>query len=150
MEIIDFKQDEALTIDKLNKELTNFFNKETLVINDTRAMIIPEVLPHIEFVCTYDQRILPMIENTNIIFSKPFSNDYLKYLNDFWLWVNNNIFLIDNDKNHTLWKNILLSTKIIENIKKHNFKYLIPFFVDENIEKLSQTLSTSDYEINVA
>ncbi|MBW7954731.1 ATP-grasp domain-containing protein [Candidatus Gracilibacteria bacterium] len=140
MKVIDFKQDESLVLEELNKELINFFNKETLVINDTRAMIIPEVLPHIEFVCTYDQRILPMIENTNIVFSKPFSKDYLKYLNDFGLGINNNIFLIDNNKNYTLGENILLSKELIENIKKHNFKYLIPFFVDENMEKLSNIL----------
>jgi hypothetical protein len=45
------------------------FTPDTLVLCDTRSLIKKEVLPHIPFVGYYDQRILPILSNTNIIFS---------------------------------------------------------------------------------
>jgi len=50
MQIINFLENENLVINNLKKYLKEFFHEESLVINDTRAAIIPEVLPYIEFV----------------------------------------------------------------------------------------------------
>lgn len=55
---------------KLILEALHFlFTTETLVLCDTRLLIKKEVLPHIPFVGYYDQRILPILSNTNIILS---------------------------------------------------------------------------------
>jgi hypothetical protein len=50
MEIINFIKNEALAIELLKNNLNEFINKDTLIINDTRGMIIPHVLQFIEFV----------------------------------------------------------------------------------------------------
>lgn len=140
MQILNFLNDKETTINLLKNHLDNFLNKETLIINDTRWMIIPSVLPFIEFVCTYDQRILPMISDTNIILTPPFNDNYLKYLNDFWLAKNIDITFVNNKKEMTLAKVILEKDDLIEKIKLKNYKKIVPFFVNQDMEDLSKKL----------
>lgn len=80
-QIINFISEPELSKKAIQDCLDEFFNKDTLVLNDTRLLIIPEVLPHIPFVGGYDQRILPILKNTNVIFSKPFSKKTHQYYN---------------------------------------------------------------------
>lgn len=141
MQIINFKTDEDLAINSLKINLEKFLDKDTLIINDTRLMIIPNVLPSIEFVCTYDQRILPMLKNTNIIFTYPFFQKIQDYYKNLWLIENVNILLIDNIKEITLTKNILQNKKLIEKLKSYKFKKIVPFCVNDDIDELSKILN---------
>lgn len=140
MQIINFKINEDWAIKWLKNNLEKFINKETLVINDTRWMIIPSVLPFIEFVCTYDQRIFSMLSNTNVIFTEPFSGELEDYYKSLWLteWVN--VLLTPNVKEITLAKNISLNKDFQAEIKKYGFKKIVPFFVNDDMQKLSDML----------
>lgn len=140
MEIIDFKSNEKKAIHTLLEQLDIFFWKDTLVINDTRWMIIPQVLPFIEFVCTYDQRILPILKNTNVIFTYPFDEKVLEYYLNLWLsdWVN--IILTENIKECTLAKNIAWNEDLLTKIQSYNFTKIVPFFVNNDMKELSEKI----------
>lgn len=140
MQIIDFITNEPQTIALLQSQIENFLNNETLVINDTRGMIIPSVLPFIEFVCSYDQRIFPLLKNTNVIFSYPFSFEVEEYYKKLWLTQNVNVFLIENQKEITLAKNIAQNKEFIEKLKSYHFKKIVPFFVNNDMQELSKIL----------
>lgn len=140
MQITNFITHEKETIGLLKSEIQNFFNKDALIINDTRWMIIPHVLPYIEFVWGYDQRIFSLLENTNVIFSKPFSKEIESYYNWFWLAKNVDITLVENQKEITLAKNISQNNILIQEIKQKNFKKIIPFFVNEDMDELAKIL----------
>lgn len=129
--------------------LDYFFNKETLILNDTRLLIIPEILPHIPFVGWYDQRILPILKNTTVIFSKPFSEATHHYYNNLGLSTNVEVLQIEN--NHTIshTENILWNSDLIQDLKSKWYKTLINFAIDPKVEKLAtmigaKTLVTSD------
>lgn len=140
MQIINFKDDEILAINTLKSCLEKFLDKETLVINDTRWMIIKSVLPFIEFVCTYDQRIFSMLKNTNVIFTNPFSKEIESYYKNLWLLENVNVILTENIKEITLAKNILENKELTEKLKSYNFKKIVPFFVNDDMDELSKIL----------
>lgn len=140
MKIINFKTDEDLAIKLLKNHLEKFLDKNTLVINDTRWMIIPSVLPSIEFVCTYDQRIFPILKNTNVIFSHPFFLEVQDYYRNLWLVENVNVILTDNIKEITLAKNIWQNKDLIQRLKSYNFKKIVPFFVNDDMDELSKIL----------
>lgn len=147
MQIINFKTDEDLAIKSLKTNLENFLNKDTLVINDTRWMIIPSVLPFIEFVCTYDQRVFSMLKNTNVIFTEPFSLEVQNYYKNLWLTQNVNVILTDNIKEITLAKNIGQNKDLVQKLKSYNFKKIVPFFVNDDMDELSKIL---DIPLNVS
>lgn len=140
MQIINFLTHETETIELLKSEIQNFLNQDTLIINDTRWMIIPSVLPFIEFVWGYDQRVLSILQNTNAIFSKPFSKEIETYYNSFWLAKDVNLMLIENKKEITLAKNISQNEIFRQEIKAKKFKKIVPFFVNEDMDELSQIL----------
>jgi len=140
MQIIDFITNEPQTIALLQSQIGNFLNNETLVINDTRGMIIPSVLPFIEFVCSYDQRIFPLLKNTNVVFSYPFSFEVEEYYKKLWLTQNVWVFLIENQKEITLAKNIAQNKEFIEKLKSYHFKKIVPFFVNNDMQELSKIL----------
>lgn len=140
MQIIDFKTDENRVIQWLKKNMETFLDKDTLVINDTRWMIIPSVLPFIEFVCTYDQRVFPILKNTNTIFTHPFSQELQDYYKRLWLVENVNVILTDNIKEITLAKNIWQNKQLIEKLKSYKFKKIVPFFVNDDMDELSKLL----------
>ncbi len=140
MQIINFLTHETETIELLKSEIQNFLNQDTLIINDTRWMIIPSVLPFIEFVWGYDQRVLSILQNTNVIFSKPFSKEIETYYKSFWLAKDVNVMLIENKKEITLAKNISQNEIFRQEIKAKKFKKIVPFFVNEDMDELSQIL----------
>ncbi len=140
MQIIDFITNEPQTIALLQSQIEKFLNNETLVINDTRGMIIPSVLPFIEFVCSYDQRIFPLLKNTNVVFSYPFSFEVEEYYKKLWLTQNVNVFLIENQKEITLAKNIAQNKEFIQKLKSYHFKKIVPFFVNNDMQELSKIL----------
>ncbi|MGE4444042.1 MAG: ATP-grasp domain-containing protein [Candidatus Altimarinota bacterium] len=140
MQIINFLTHETETIELLKSEIQNFLNQDTLIINDTRGMIIPSVLPFIEFVGGYDQRVLSILQNTNVIFSKPFSKEIETYYNSFGLAKDVNVMLIENKKEITLAKNISQNEIFRQEIKAKKFKKIVPFFVNEDMDELSQIL----------
>lgn len=147
MHIINFKTDETWAIQTLKICLENFLDKDTLVINDTRWMIIPSVLPFIEFVCTYDQRVFSMLKNTNVIFTEPFSLEVQNYYKNLWLIQNVNVILTDNIKEITLAKNIWQNKDLLEKLKSYKFKKIVPFFVNDDMDELSKIL---DVPLNVS
>ena len=106
-QIINFITDPEETKNAIHSCLDEFFNNDTLVLNDTRLLIIPEILPHIPFVGGYDQRILPILKNTTVIFSKPFSKSTHKYYNSLGLSNDVEIIEIDNNPIISLTENIL-------------------------------------------
>ena len=129
--------------------LDYFFNEETLILNDTRLLIIPEILPHIPFVGWYDQRILPILKNTTVIFSKPFSETTHQYYNNLGLSTNVEVLQIENNHAISLTGNILWNPELIQNLKSVWYKTLINFAIDPKVEKLAtiigaKTLVTSE------
>lgn len=140
MQIINFKTNEDWAIKSLKTNLENFLDTDTLVINDTRWMIIPSVLPFIEFVCTYDQRVFSMLKNTNVIFTHPFSLEVQDYYKNLWLIENVNVILTDNIKEITLAKNIWQNKELLEKLKSYNFKKIVPFFVNDDMDELAKIL----------
>lgn len=148
-QIINFITNPEETKIAIHECLDYFFNKETLILNDTRLLIIPEILPHIPFVGWYDQRILPILKNTTVIFSKPFSETTHQYYNNLGLSTNVEVLQIEN--NHTIshTENILWNPELIENLKSIWYKTLINFAIDPKVEKLAtmigaKTLVTSE------
>lgn len=77
--IVNFLDHEETTKIHLQNALKTFFNKNTLVLNDTRLSIKPDILPHIPFVGSYDQRILSILSNTTVVFSHPFYTESHQY-----------------------------------------------------------------------
>ena len=77
--IVNFLDHEEKTKIHLQNALKTFFNKNTLVLNDTRLSIKPDILPHIPFVGSYDQRILSILSNTTVVFSNPFYTESHQY-----------------------------------------------------------------------
>lgn len=140
MQIIDFITSESQTITLLQSQIEHFLDNDTLVINDTRGMIIPSVLPFIEFVCTYDQRIFSLLKNTNVIFTHPFSLEIQEYYKKLWLTQNVWVFLIENQKEITLAKNIAQNIEFIEKLKSYRFKKIVPFFVNNDMQELANIL----------
>lgn len=141
-QIINFISEPELSRKAIQDCLDEFFNKDTLVLNDTRLLIIPEVLPHIPFVGGYDQRILPILKNTNVIFSKPFSKKTHQYYNSLWLSTNVDIIEVDNVPEISLTENILRNTELIKNLKTQKYKTLINFAIDEKVEALAEMIGT--------
>lgn len=140
MQIMNLKADENEVIKTLKKSLETFLDQDTLIINDTRWMIIPSVLPFIEFVGTYDQRIFPILKNTNVIFTEPFSWEVWEYYKKLWLAQNVNVILTDNIKEITLAKNIWQNKDLVEKLQSYNFKKIVPFFVNDDMNELSKLL----------
>lgn len=141
-QIINFISEPELARKAIQDCLDEIFNKDTLVLNDTRLLIIPEVLPHIPFVGGYDQRILPILKNTNVIFSKPFSKKTHQYYNSLWLSMNVDIIEVDNIPEISLTENILWNTELIKNLKAQKYKTLINFAIDEKVEVLAEMIGT--------
>lgn len=140
MQILDFITDEQATIIALKKALWEYFTPKTLVINDTRGMIVSSVLPHIPFVWCYDQRILPILSHTSVVFSTPFSQEILAYYHTFWLAKEVEIFLTENNTSITLAKNISQNADLCNQIKQKGFQKIIPFFVNDDMQELSNIL----------
>ncbi len=115
--IVNFIENIEETKNCLRECLDEFFNKKTLVLNDTRLMIIPSVLPHIPFVGGYDQRVLPILKDTTVIFSKPFSEKTLHYYNSLGLSNNVDILQVDNIPEITLTENILSDKDLVGKIR---------------------------------
>lgn len=138
--IVNFIENIEETKNCLRECLDEFFNKNTLVLNDTRLMIIPSVLPHIPFVGGYDQRVLPILKNTTVIFSKPFSEKTLHYYNSLGLSNNIDILQVDNIPEITLTENILSDKDLVGKIRNKWFKRLINFWINENVEKLAESI----------
>ena len=118
MQIINFVTNATEAQKALQESLQENFNPDTLVINDTRLMIIPHVLPHIPFVGGYDQRILPILENTTVIFSKPFSELTHTYYNSLGLAKDVEVLEVENTPEITLTENILQNAELINQLKK--------------------------------
>lgn len=128
---------------ELPTALRSFFNPETLVLNDTRLLIIPEVLPHIPFVGSYDQRILPILSDTNFAISDPFYSDILEYFNRLGLSKNIHIHSFPNNPNISLTENILENPSYIQELKTRNYKTLINFSVDSRVEQLASEIGAT-------
>ena len=139
--MILFLNNKRKTIELLKSFLSVYLNKDTLIVNDTRSVIIKEVLPNIKFVWTYDQRILPICSNTNIVLSKPVYDNIIAYFNKLWLTKNVNIILTDNIYEKTLTEIILDNNHIINKIRNMNLKNLVTFFVDDATVALSKKLN---------
>ncbi len=147
--IVNFIKNPEETKISLIECMRAIFNKDTLVLNDTRLLIIPEVLPHIPFVGWYDQRILPILQNTTVIFSKPFSEITHNYYNSLDLSRNVEVLLVDNIPEISLTENILWNPELINRLKSTWYKTLINFAIDPKVEKLAtmigaKTLVTSE------
>lgn len=136
----NFLLDEVETISQLKIAIRNFFWWNKLVINDVRSSIKKEVLPHIEFVGTYDQRIIGILENTTMILAEPFHEEIITYYNKFWLCENVNIITIPNQHHLTLSEIIIENKNIKEKIQTWWFSKIIWFLPDEWLEKLSSEL----------
>ncbi len=126
--------------EELKGALRSFFNSETLILNDTRLLIIPEVLPHIPFVGWYDQRILPILSDTNFALSDPFYDDILHYFQRLGLSENVHIHSFENNPSISLTENILSNPSFIEELKQRNYKTLINFSVDSRVEQLASAI----------
>ncbi len=138
---ITFQSDPIICKKMLLEWLYFLFDKKTLIINDTRASIIPEVLPHIEFVGCYDQRILPILQDTSIVFSTPFFQEIQKYYQTFWLaqWVQ--VITIQNKKENTLGYLLLNNQNILSKIQSLWMKKILPFFINDDMQKISENLN---------
>gem|GEM_PF-1899536 len=127
----------------LNSYTKNYFNSESLILNDTRGVIITEVLPFIPFVGGYEQRILSILEDTHTVISAPFDAKILKYFKSLNCCENLDIEVIENVPSQTLTKILLNSQELLEKIRQKNLKYLVPFCVTEDTETLAQMLGLS-------
>lgn len=138
MQIANFIQQPKETGMCINEAINFFFNKDVLVLNDTRLLIIPSVLPHIPFVGSYDQRIMPILSNTTFIASDPLYPEIFKYLRTTMGLVNDvEILSIENNPNIPLTENILSNNSLIQELKEKKFKKVINCFVDERVEELA-------------
>jgi hypothetical protein len=123
--------------------LRTFFHPKTLVLNDTRLLIIPEVLPHIPFVGSYDQRILPILSDTNFAISDPFYSGILNYFNTLGLSKSVHIHSFPNNPNISLTENILENPSYIQELKARNYTTLINFSVDSRVERLASEIGAT-------
>ncbi len=138
--ILNFIHHSNVLEKEIPEVLWYFFNPETLVLNDTRLLIIPEVIPHIPFVGGYDQRILPILSNTHVVFSEPTNNGTLEYFQKLGLsqWVN--ILGIQNNPDISLTENILNTPDFLKTLREKSFKKIINFSIDARVEKLAKEI----------
>ncbi len=120
--------------------LENIFTPDTLVLCDTRLLIKKEVLPHIPFVWYYDQRILPILKNTNLIVADGVNESILNYFQSLGLAKNVKIFHVPNIPSNTLTEILLENKQTLSEIRTKNFKKLLSLFVDSNVETLAKEL----------
>lgn len=140
MKIQNFIEQPTETIASIDEAVWYFFNKDTLVLNDTRLLIIPSVLPHIPFVGSYDQRILPILSNTTLVISDPLYPEIFEYLHRMGLTNNVDIIWITNNISIPLTENILQDESILKKLRDKKFKKVINCFIDERVEELAHTI----------
>ena len=117
-----------------------FFNKNTLVLNDTRLSIKPDILPHIPFVGSYDQRILSILSNTTVVFSHPFYTESHQYFSSLWLSDDVEILTIENNHHISLTEHILSNEWFVSQLRDRNFQNLINFSINEHVEILAEKI----------
>ncbi|MBC7498184.1 ATP-grasp domain-containing protein [Candidatus Gracilibacteria bacterium] len=127
----------------ITQALHFLFTPDTLVLCDTRLLIKKEVLPHIPFVGYYDQRILPILSNTNIIISDGVDSDILSYFEGFGLCADVNIFAIPNNTDVTLTENILFHPETIRMLKNKNFTKIVSLSVNNDVENLAKQIGAN-------
>ncbi len=120
--------------------LIEMFNSDNLILNDTRLSIISEVLAHIPFVGGYDQRILPILRDTTVVFSNPFSETTHQYYKSLGLSKNVEVILINNNPEISLTENILQDTEVLASLRARWFKKLINFSINWTVEKLAKAI----------
>lgn len=107
LNIVNFFDHEEETKIYLRKGIRTIFNKQTLVLNDTRLMIKQDIIPHIPFVGSYDQRILPILSNTTVVFSDPFQRESHEYCVSLGLSRDVEVLTLSNNHHISLTENIL-------------------------------------------
>lgn len=140
MRIQNFIEQPVETVVSIREAMWYFFNKETLVLNDTRLLIIPSVLPHIPFVGSYDQRILPILSNTTLVISDPLYPEIFEYLDSMGFTNNVDVISITNNTSIPLTENILQDESILKKLRDKKFKKVINCFIDERVEELARTI----------
>lgn len=138
--IVNFLDHKEETKIHLQNALKTFFNKNTLVLNDTRLSIKPDILPHIPFVGSYDQRILSILSNTTVVFSHPFYTESHQYFSSLWLSDDVEILTIENNHHISLTEHILSNEWFVSQLRDRNFQNIINFSVNEHVEILAEKI----------
>ena len=138
--VVNFLDHKEETKIHLQNALKTFFNKNTLVLNDTRLSIKPDILPHIPFVGSYDQRILSILSNTTVVFSHPFYAESHQYFSSLWLSDDVEILTIENNHHISLTEHILSDDWFVSQLRDRNFQNLINFSINEHVELLAEKI----------
>ena len=138
--VVNFLDHKEETKIHLQNALKTFFNKNTLVLNDTRLSIKPDILPHIPFVGSYDQRILSILSNTTVVFSHPFYTESHQYFSSLWLSDEVEVLTISNNHHISLTEHILSNEWFVSQLRDRNFQNIINFSVNEHVEILAEKI----------
>lgn len=140
LNIVNFFDHEEEAKIYLQKGIRTIFNKQTLVLNDTRLMIKQDIIPHIPFVGSYDQRILPILSDTTVVFSDPFQRESHEYFVSLGLSQDVEVLTLSNNHHISLTENILADDWFIDQLRDRNFQNIVNFSVNEHVELLAEKI----------